>query len=109
MEPLTQTEIKSIVNSVNKVLKTRNIEHLTKAAYKFVMLSPGFIAHYDIHGFKAAYSNVNNLQADLERNYHAAMWLNFRPGEQNYEYYMSKAEVYKQFNINAPQSRNSFW
>lgn len=108
LEPLKEREIKAIVNSVNKVLATRDISHLTKQAYNFLYLCSGFIAHFNHQGFMCAYENVNELQEDLERNYRANMWLNFRPGEENYEYYKSKAEVYKRFKINPNKSDSNF-
>ena len=104
LTPLTEKEIKAIAADVNKVLKTGNIDELSKRAYNFLYLCSGFIAHYDINGFKAHYEDVNDLKRNLEANYRANMFTNFREGEENAAYYHSKAEVYKRFNI-VSQSR----
>lgn len=109
LTPLKEREIKEIVNSVNKVLDTGNIDHLTKKAYNFLYLCSGFIAHYNHEGFKGHYQNVSDLRRNLEQNYNSNMWRNFRVGETNAEYYHAKAEVYKRFNITAQQSNAFGW
>ena len=53
----------------------------------------GFIAHYDLEGFKAYYSE-HSLQDDIERNARANQWNNFRAGERDAEYYHSKRDCY---------------
>jgi len=94
MTPLSARQKTMIVNSVKKAIKTGNIEHLSNTAYKFVSLSSGFIAHYNLLGFRDAYANTQQLKSELISNQTANQWGNFRPGEKNYEYYKAKAEVY---------------
>jgi hypothetical protein len=57
--------VKYIVGNVEKVLKTGNIDHLSQGAYKFITLHMGFIAHYNLNGFKDSYENVAHLARTL--------------------------------------------
>lgn len=90
--PLTERQKALIVSNVVKAV--RNIDNLNRTGYKYVSLCSGFIAHYDLYGFISAYSNPGSLKRDLINNAGQNQWKNFRPGERDYEYYMSKADVY---------------
>ena len=57
-------------------------------------LASGFIAHYNLEGFKAYYSEPGSLQADIERNARANQWNNFRVGERDADYYHAKRDCY---------------
>ena len=46
----------SIVKAFKKIIEGRDISKITKELYEFFHLHCGFIAHYDINGFKATYS-----------------------------------------------------
>lgn len=94
MELLTLRQTDLIVSSVRKVFETNDINHLTNSAYKFVSLSSGFIAHFNLYGFRDAYANVNRLKHQLAQNYNSNQWNNFRAGERDYEYMMQKKEIY---------------
>ena len=89
--PLTESQQAAIVKNV--VAAVKNIEKLNRTGYKFLMLASGFIAHYDRFGFIAHYSD-GSLREAIKRNASSNRWDNFRPGDQNYEYYMSKRDVY---------------
>lgn len=91
MTPLTTRQQQLIAKNVLAACK--DITKLNKTGYNFLSLANGFIAHYDLEGFKAYYSE-NDLQADIERNYLQNQWRNFRQGERNYDYYMAKRETY---------------
>ena len=91
MTPLTERQKTLIVSNVVKAVK--NIDNLNKTGYNFVYQCSGFIAHYDMYGFIASYTG-ESLKQDLVSYAGQNQWKNFRPGEQNYEYYMSKADVY---------------
>ena len=91
LTPLTERQKVLIVSNVVKAVK--NIDNLNKTGYNFVYQCSGFIAHYDMYGFIASYTG-ESLKEDLISYAGQNQWHNFRPGEQNYEYYMSKAEVY---------------
>ena len=91
LTPHTERQATLIVNNVLRACA--NIEKLNGTGYKFLNLASGFIAHYNRYGFIDYYSR-NSLRDDILRNHNANQWLNFRPGDQNYEYYKSKARIY---------------
>jgi hypothetical protein len=70
-----------------------NIEKLNKRGYDFLYLCSGFIAHYDLEGFKDYYRD-NSLVADIEANYAQNQWRNFKEGEKHAAYYHSKRDIY---------------
>jgi hypothetical protein len=91
MTPLTQ-KAKQLI-SKNVLAACNDITKLNKTGYNFLCLCSGFIAHYDLEGFKAYYSE-HSLHYDIERNAKANQWRNFCPGERDYEYYMAKRDCY---------------
>lgn len=91
MTPLTQRQKQLIAKNVLAACK--DINKLNKTGYNFLYLASGFIAHYDLEGFKAYYSE-HSLQDDIERNARMNQWSNFRPGERDYDYYMAKRDCY---------------
>ena len=91
LAPLTERQKALIVSNVVKACK--NIKALNGTGYKYINLCSGFIAHYDLYGFQDYYSD-NSLKHDIISFAGQNQWKNFRPGERDYEYYMSKAEVY---------------
>jgi len=91
MTPLTQRQKELITKNVLAACK--DIEKLNKTGYDFLYLAQGFIAHYNLGGFKAYYSD-GSLQDDIERNARANQWNNFRAGERDAEYYHSKRDCY---------------
>lgn len=92
LTPLTERQKVLIVNNVVKACK--DINQLNKTGYNFLYLASGFIAHYDLHGFIDFYSHCVSLRNDIIGFANSNQWKNFRPGERDYEYYMSKADVY---------------
>lgn len=70
-----------------------NIEKLNKRGYDFLYQCSGFIAHYDLEGFKAYYRE-NSLFADIEANHAQNQWRNYREGERFAAYYHSKRDIY---------------
>jgi hypothetical protein len=93
LTPLTPRQQALIVSNVLKAVK--NIDNLNKTGYNFVYQCSGFIAHYDLYGFIASYTG-ESLKRDLLSFAGQNQWNNFRPGESNYEYYMSKRDTYNQ-------------
>lgn len=91
LEPLTQRQKALIVSNVLKACK--DIEKLNNTGYKYLYLCSGFIAHYNLEGFKAYYRE-HSLKRDIELNYRQNQWNNFRAGEKDSEYYHSKRDVY---------------
>ena len=91
MTPMTQREKE--LTSKNVLAACKDINKLNKRGYNFLYLANGFIAHYDIEGFKAYYSE-HSLQDDIERYAKQNQWANFRKGETNAGYYHSKRDCY---------------
>lgn len=96
LQPLSQSQVKGIVDSFKRVFANNNIDYLTKNAYNFIMLSSGFIAHYNLHGFRDYYREVYDFATDIDGYREANRWENFRPGDKDYDYYHQKAEIYAQ-------------
>ena len=92
MTPLTATQQARIVNNI--IAACRDITKLNKTGYDFLYLASGFIAHYNIDGFKAHYGEPGSLQADIEANARSNQWHNYRKGEQHADYYHSKRDTY---------------
>ena len=90
--PYTEKQKSLIINNIVKACG--DIERLNGTGYKFIYLAGGFIAHYNINGFKDHYSRYD-LETDIVKNLHSNLYLNFSEGDQNYHYYKSKADIYK--------------
>jgi hypothetical protein len=95
---ITEKQKSLIVNNIVKACD--DIHKLNGTGYKYIYLASGFIAHYNIQGFKAHYDDEgfftqSSLADDILANAAANRWDNFNPGDDNYEYYKSKADVYK--------------
>lgn len=91
LKPITDNEKRLIVRNVISACK--DTEKLNKRGYGFLYLCSGFIAHYNLEGFKGAYSPYG-LQSDIARYKRYNQWQNFKPGDDNYAYYKSKADTY---------------
>jgi len=61
--------VKAILNNVNLVFKSRDIDKLNNPTYKFIMNVSGFIAHYNLQGFKSRYADLRELITDLNPEY----------------------------------------
>lgn len=92
MDPITEKQKSLIINNIVKACD--DIEKLNGTGYKYIYLAQGFIAHYNLHGFKGYYSG-SSLSDDILRNASANKWLNFREGDRDYLYYKSKADIYQ--------------
>lgn len=93
--PLTQKQSTAIANNIVKCIKNNDMSLLTKSAYQFISICGGFIAHYDLQGFKDYYSdNINEFYEEILRN-KMNCHTNYLTNEKNYEYYKSKADTYK--------------
>jgi hypothetical protein len=95
MEAITEKQKSLIVNNIVKACD--DINKLNGTGYKYLYLCSGFIAHYNIHGFKSNYDIVDcgySLAHDILAHENSNKWLNFREGDQNYHYYKSKADIY---------------
>ena len=90
-----------VVKSFRKVIESRNMEEMTKELYDFLNLYCGFIAHYNIHGFRQAYSaprdftDVFMRHFDREHRYFNAA---YRCHEEQYrDTGFTKAEIKQEF------------
>ena len=92
LTPMTQKEQDLTVKNV--VAACKDIEKLNKRGYQFLNLSIGFIAHYNIHGFKDYYSSPATLKTDILYWQDSNQWDNFHPGDRDYDYQMAKKAVY---------------
>lgn len=63
---------KAIINNLNLVFKTRDIDKLNGPTYNYLYLLSGFIAHYDINGFKHYYQDLRELIKDLSDSHDIA-------------------------------------
>ena len=91
LTPMTQKEQDLTVKNVLAACK--DINKLNSRGYKFLHLANGFIAHYDINGFKAFYEAFS-LTKDIIDNATQNQWRNFQPGDRDYDYMMAKKAVY---------------
>lgn len=94
MKLLSGDEVKRIINNVVTVIKSGDIEKLSKRSYNFLMSCSGFIAHYNVYGFRNYYENTNELRLDILNNQRYNQYNNFIVGEQNAEYYHQKRDIY---------------
>jgi hypothetical protein len=58
--------VRSIVNNVNLVFKTKDINKLNKVAYNFIIQHMGFIAHYNLGGFQDVYQDLRKFAKRLQ-------------------------------------------
>jgi hypothetical protein len=91
MDAITEKQKTLIVNNIVKACD--DIEKLNGTGYKFIYLANGFIAHYNLNGFKGYYSG-SSLSRDILLNESSNKWLNFSEGDRDYLYYKSKADIY---------------
>ena len=92
MKPFTTTQQTRIVNNIVAAI-AMDISKLNGPAYRFISGCPGFIAHYDINGFKAHFEG-SSLARDILANQPINQWANFKPGQDWYEYNMSRKAIY---------------
>jgi hypothetical protein len=95
MTPITPRQKSLIVNSFRRTFRADSIDLLTAPAYRYISLAGGFIAHYNLQGFRDAYRDIDALKRDIQSNASINSWKNFSPGDKDYDYYKSKAEVYR--------------
>lgn len=96
MEALTIKQQDLIYKNVIRACE--DISKLNGTGYKYLYLCSGFIAHYNIHGFKSNFDIVDcgyNLSDAILANESANRWDNFREGDRDYLYYKSKGDIYK--------------
>jgi len=91
LKPITDHQSDLIVRNVLKACN--DIEKLNSTGYKYLYLCTGFIAHYNVHGFRDYYRS-HDLEKDLFDNERLNQWNNFVESDPSYSYYKSKARIY---------------
>lgn len=92
LNPLADSKRKSIIENI--IAACKDINKLDETGYGYINLASGFLAHYNLEGFIDYYREPGSLQRDIFANARQNRWDNFRPGDQNYEYYHQKGEIY---------------
>ena len=92
----------AVVRSFRKVIEECNISLMSKELYQFLTLYCGFIAHYDINGFKATYSHPKDFARVFIRYFdheHRYFNGNYSCHQDPYkETGYTKAEIKQEFN-----------
>jgi len=57
----------AIARSIERCFRLGSMDHLTLDAYNFVINMDGFIAHYNINGFRAYYSDLRDFADKILR------------------------------------------
>jgi hypothetical protein len=91
----------AVIKNFQEVIETRNIDKMNKELYQFLNLYCGFIAHYDINGFKATYQSPLDFAEtfirhfDREHRYYSGI---YSCHEEPYrDTGLTKAEIKKEF------------
>ena len=91
----------AVIKNFKEVIETRNIDKMNKELYQFLNLYCGFIAHYDINGFKATYKSQRDFAEvfirhfDRQHRYYQGI---YRCHEEQYkDTGLTKAEIKKEF------------
>ena len=87
--PLSDADIRNISNNV--IAACKDISKLNKRGYQFISCLSGFIAHYNLDGFKCYYSE--GLVKDLKQSWASYQYGNFMKGDRDYDYIQSKRKV----------------
>jgi len=58
-----------VVKNFRKVIESRDIRNMNKELYQFLNLHCGFIAHYNIDGFKATYADPKDFAEVFIRHF----------------------------------------
>jgi len=58
-----------VIKNFQEVIENRDIGRMNKELYQFLNLYCGFIAHYDINGFKATYKNPRDFAEVFTRHF----------------------------------------
>jgi len=59
----------SVIRNFQQVVENKDISQMGRELYQFLTLHCGFIAHYDINGFKAAYQRPRDFAEVFIRHF----------------------------------------
>ena len=91
----------AVIKNFKEVIENRNIDRMNKELYGFLTLNCGFIAHYDINGFKATYKAPRDFAEvfirhfDREHRYYSGTYACHQ--EPYKDTGLTKAEIKKEF------------
>lgn len=91
----------AVIRNFKEVIETRDINRMSKELYDFLTLNCGFIAHYDINGFKAIYRTPRDFadvfirHFDREHSYHSGVYACHQTPYK--ETGLTKAEIKREF------------
>jgi hypothetical protein len=105
----------AVIKNFQEVIETKDIGGMTKELYEFLILHCGFIAHYDIHGFKATYKSPQDFAGvfirhfDRERPYYNGIYACHETPYKNTG--LSKADVKREFEkiVNLHKEEIAHW
>ena len=99
-----------VIKNFQQVIENRDIDRMNKELYEFLNLYCGFIAHYDINGFKATYKSPRDFAEvfirhfDREHRYYNGI---YSCHESPYkETGMTKAEIKREFELIVQYHKN---
>ena len=91
----------SVIKNFQEVIESKDISRMTRELYEFLILYCGFIAHYDINGFKATYRSPQDFAGvfirhfDQEHPYYNGVYSCHETPYKNTG--MTKAEIKREF------------
>ncbi len=59
----------AVITNFKEVIESRSIDRMSKELYEFLTLYCGFIAHYNLEGFKANYRNPQDFSGVFVRHF----------------------------------------
>ena len=94
--------VKYINSNIKSVFEKKNIGLLTKATYNHIHLHMGFIAHYNLEGFKCTYENLEQfahklLTSEMHNDLHQTL-------RQHAKYYINDGYFADQYGQDVAQS-----
>ena len=91
----------AVIKNFQEVIETRKIDKMNKELYEFLNLYCGFIAHYNINGFKDTYRNPREFADTFIRHF-----------DRNHPYfsqiYACHQESYKDTGLTKAQIKSEF-
>ncbi len=99
-----------LIKNFKEIIENRDINRMKKELYEFLTLYCGFIAHYNIEGFKATYRSPRDFAEvfichfDREHRYYQGI---HRCHEEPYkDSGMTKAEIKREFDTIVERNKN---
>ena len=91
----------ALIKNFKEVIEKKDINRMNKELYNFLNLYCGFIAHYDINGFKATYQNPKDFAGvfirhfDTQHQYYSGIYSCHQ--ESYKDTGLTKAEIKREF------------